>query len=230
MIKINLLPKQLRRTTTTPPAFLAFAGVTVALLVLAVVLYVYFWFHLVVLQEEVATQRQLVGQLESQAHQVDLLREDINDYKRREQIIVQIKTNRILWSRKLDDLVRLTPPEIWVTHLVVKPYDQRHRRLARAGNKAQGYLELRCYSLNTEVRTITDFRRKLMGEKPFWSHFLAEPIAPNDFSYGFIRISEPAWQRVELKGFRQKYGLVSTIRLDFRSHNPEAGKGKTKAG
>ena len=87
--------------------------------------YVYLWFNVIVVEEKLAHLQQEVSQLNVQAAEVDSLQEDIADYKERERIIIQIKTNRILWSRKLDALATMTPPEIWITKLRVKREDER---------------------------------------------------------------------------------------------------------
>ena len=63
--------------------------------------YAYLWFNVVVLNERVERKHAEVEQLKKNASEVDALLDDIADYKEREKAIISIKTNRILWSRKL---------------------------------------------------------------------------------------------------------------------------------
>jgi Tfp pilus assembly protein PilN len=215
MIKVNLLPPELRRTVGTPPALFGVILVGVALLASVGCLYAYLWFSMLVLKEEHASLSQQVKQKEAQAEERNALQEDIKDYKERERSIVEMKTNRILWSRKLDSLVRLTPEDIWITRLKVKKPEEKPRTPGKKDKPTGGYLELHCYALGAKVTTMTEFRRRLMGEPEFWRFFLDAPIAPNDFSYGFAAISQPSWDRVKLEGFREENNIRFTIRLEL---------------
>ena len=221
MIRINLLPPELRRASGTPPMVLGVIIGGVSLLALTGFVYLYLWFNLLVLEEERSGLAQQVEQKKIQVQERTALLEDIKDYKERERSIVQIKTNRILWSRKLDALVRLTPDDIWITRLQVRqPDGTMSGTLQDSGSKA-GYLELQCYALGAKVTTMTEFRRRLMGEPAFWQYFLDAPIATNDFSYGFTKISQPSWYSVKLKGFREENNIRFTIRLELKP--PETG-------
>jgi hypothetical protein len=157
------------------------------------------------------------------------LQEDITDYKERERIIIQIKTNRILWSRKLDALATMTPPEVWVTRLKVKKGDERRSGAKSGKNKAGKYLEMDCFALGADVKTMTEFRSSLMGEREFWSYFIDEAIAANDFSYGFANISPPSWEKVALPGFREENNIRFTIRLDLKQPDEAVATADTKA-
>ncbi len=220
MVKINLLPPELRRTVGTPPALFGVIIAGIVLVATVACLYAYLWFSMLVLKEEHAGLTQQVKQKRVQAEERLALVEDIKDYKERERSIVQIKTNRILWSRKLDALVRLTPEDIWITQLSVeKPDDTRPG--VRPGESEKGYLEIQCFALGAKVTTMTEFRRRLMGEPEFWRFFLEAPIAPNDFSYGFAAISQPSWDSVKLQGFRKENNIRFTIRLELKPENTQ---------
>ena len=223
MIKINLLPSELRRTAGTPPVLFGVVVGGIALLALAGCVYAYLWFNLLVIEEEKSALAQQVDQKKAAAEEWSALVEDIKDYKERERSIVQIKTNRVLWCRKLDALVRLTPDEIWITRLqVVKPDAARAsgmRPPTGGPDETAAYLELQCFALGAKVTTMTEFRRRLMGEPEFWRYFLDIPIAPNDFSYGFAAISQPSWDSVKLEGLREDNNIRFTIRLELEKAN-----------
>ena len=61
--------------------------------------------------------------VETQAQRLDRINEDIAYYKEREKAIIQIKTRRILWGKKLDQLLALTPADIWITRLKMDTLD-----------------------------------------------------------------------------------------------------------
>lgn len=227
MIRVNLLPEELRRTGGAQPLMLGvLLGGIVPLAILGCV-YVYLWFNVIVVEEKLAHLQQEVSQLNAQAAEVDSLQEDITDYKERERIIIQIKTNRILWSRKLDALATMTPPEIWITKLRVKKDDERRAAVRSGKQKAGKYLELECFALGADVKTMTEFRSCLIGEREFWSYFIDEAIAANDFSYGFEGISPPSWEKVHLPGFREENNIRFTIRLDIKQQeDPAAAAGQ----
>jgi Tfp pilus assembly protein PilN len=228
MIRVNLLPEELRRTGGTPPVMLGVLLGGVALVALLGCAYAYLWFDVIVLDTRLANLSTEVSQLNAQAAEVDSLQEDITDYKERERIIIQIKTNRILWSRKLDSLATMTPPEIWITKLKVKKEDERRAAAKSGKGKAGKFMELECFALGADVKTMTEFRSSLMGEREFWNYFIDEAIAANDFSYGFASISPPSWEKVALPGFREENNIRFTIRLDLKQQDDAVAAAETK--
>jgi len=112
MIRINLLPKELQQAARTPMKLFATILVGVALSTICVCVYAYVWFNVIVLEERADRKHEEVAHLQKNAAEVDSLLDDIADYKEREKTIISIKTNRILWSKKLDELCRITPSYI----------------------------------------------------------------------------------------------------------------------
>ncbi len=229
MIRVNLLPEEFRRSGGTPPLTLGVLLGGIALVALLGCAYVYLWFDVIVVETQLAKLEQDVSQLNAQAAEVDSLQEDITDYKERERIIIQIKTNRILWSRKLDSLATMTPPEIWITKLKVKRDDDRRGGAKTPKNKTGKYLELECFALGADVKTMTEFRSSLMGEREFWNYFIDEAIAANDFSYGFATISPPSWEKVALPGFREENNIRFAIRLNLKQQEDAIAAAEAKA-
>ena len=86
------------------------------------------------------------------------------------------------------------------------------------------------FALGADVKTMTEFRSSLIGEREFWSYFIDEAIAANDFSYGFEGISPPSWEKVHLPGFREENNIRFTIRLDIKQQeDPAAAAGQKTA-
>ena len=223
MIQINLLPRELQKAAKTPVMLFGIVVGGLALTLIAVCLYCYLWFNVVVLQERVEGKRDEVASLQQGAAQVDSLLEDIADYKEREKAIINIKTNRILWSKKLDELIQLTPGFIWIIKLDMREYDPREYKAELGPNQPGGYLRLACYSLGSEVDRMTTFRERLKGSGEFYVNFREENIKPANFYSDFINISQPEWKFVILDNYKEPNNLRFTIRRDLRTLHSAGG-------
>lgn len=214
MIRINLLPKELQSAAKTPVVL--FSTFVIGLVLTAILLFVYgyLWFNVIVLKERAERKREEVAQLQKSALEVDSLLEDIADYKEREKAIINIKTNRILWSQKLDMLTQTTPNFIWIISLEMKEFDPREYDWS--GQPTGGYLELTCYSSGDEVERMTLFRERLKGVDEFYMNFLNEKIKPEKFYSDFVDISRPEWRFVLLPEYREPNNIRFTVRLDLR--------------
>jgi len=216
MIRINLLPKELQSAAKTPFILFTTFIAGVALAAVSLFVYGYLWFNVIVLEERVERKREEVAQLQSNATKVDSLLDDIADYKEREKAIISIKTNRILWSKKLDELSQITPAFIWIVSLDMKEYDPRDTDQNKSDIPTGGYLELACYASGDEVERMTLFRQRLKSADEFYMGFLDEKIKPETFYTDFINISHPEWRFVLLPGYRESSNIRFSVRLDLR--------------
>jgi len=123
VIKINLLPPELQRAASLPKLvfYTLTASVTAVMLVGIASLWV--WIDKGNLETAVQDRETEVSRLEAQAEQLDRINKDIDYYRERESAIIQIKTRRILWGKKLDQLARLTPEDIWIDRLLMETLD-----------------------------------------------------------------------------------------------------------
>ena len=64
---------------------------------------------------------------------------------------IHIKTNRLLWSKKLDELCRITPNFIWILRLDMRELDPSEYKWENDKQQTGGHLRLRCYSSGDEV-------------------------------------------------------------------------------
>jgi hypothetical protein len=216
MIRINLLPKDLQSAARTP--FILFGTVLagVAVTGLLVVVYVYLWFNVLVLEERFGRKDQEVKQLEKSALEVDNLLQDIADYKEREKAIISIKTNRILWSRKLEELVELSPPFVWIITMEMRELDQSEIDWKKKEGVTGGFVELVCYSSGDEVERMTFFRQRVKGSDEFYADFMPEKVQPNKFYSDFVNISHPEWKKIQIRDFVEPNHIRFTVRLDLR--------------
>ena len=233
MIRINLLPKDLQQAARTPvKLFATFVGCVAITLVCGCV-YAYLWFNSLVLQERMERKREEVEHLKATAAEVDSLLDDIEDYKERERAIISIKTNRILWSKKLDEMVTLTPNNIWIIRLTMNELDPTEYKWEKNKEQTGGFVRLRCYSSGNQVTRMTNFRQKLKSVDEFYLKFIDEKIKPENFYADFINISHPEWKFVVLDGFKEPNNIKFSVRLDLRSlveKKPEAAPVAGKKG
>lgn len=229
MIRINLLPRELQQATRTPvKLFATFLG-GVALCLVGVSLYAYFWFNVVVLQERAERKHVEVEHLKKTAQEVDALLDDIADYKEREKAIISIKTNRILWSKKLDDLCQITPRHIWIVRMEMRELDSSEYKWEPEKVQTGGFLKLRCYSMGDEVERMTAYRQRLKSVEEFYLNFIQEPVKPDNFYSDFINITPPEWKFVYLKGYRNPNNIRFSVRLDLRPLEEKKEPAKAKA-
>jgi Tfp pilus assembly protein PilN len=216
MIRINLLPKELQQAARTPMKLFVTFIVGVALVSISACAYGYLWFNAVVLEERVERKREEVEHLKGNAAEVDSLLDDIEDYKERERAIISIKTNRILWSRKIDELIGITPNYIWIIRMQMQELDPAEYKWEKGKEQTGGSLRLKCYSSGNQVSRMTEFRRRLKNVDEFYLKFIDEKIKPETFYSDFINISQPEWKFVLLDGFKDPNNIRFSIRLDLR--------------
>ena len=218
MITINLLPQELQRAAKTPKAlfFSVIGGIVVTMLM--GITYLYLWFNVVVIGEQAERKRLTLTSLEEQASEVDALEDDIRDYKEREKAIVSIKNERILWSRKLDELIKLTPAYIWITKMEMKQLDDAEQKgdPKRGKEPSGGFFKIRCFCSGIDVARMTSYRQGLKGEKEFYLNFMDRQLSPDNFYADFAKINKPSWQFVHLPGYRQENNILFSIQLDLK--------------
>ncbi len=214
MIHINLLPPELQKAARTPPKVFLSLVVAVVVVGVAVCAYGYFYFHVGMLKSRVARKQTEVQHYQENAREVDALLEDIADYRERERAIISIKTNRILWSKKLEMLCRLTPNYIWLVRLEMRELDPSEYKWGP--DQVGGYLMLHCYSSGDEVERMTHYRQRLKNVDEFYLPFVGADIKPATFYSDFINITPPEWKFVQIPGLVQPDNIRFSVRLDLR--------------
>ena len=216
MIRINLLPKGLQQAARTPLKLFVTFIIGVVITLLSACSFGYLWFNTVVLEERHERKKEEVEHLKANAAEVDSLLDDIEDYKERERAIISIKTNRILWSRKLDELIQLTPSYVWIIRLSMNELDPGEYKWEKGKEQTGGSLRLKCYSSGNQVTRMTNFRQRLKNVDEFYLKFIDEKIKPENFYSDFINISHPEWKFVLLEGFKDPNNIKFSVRLDLR--------------
>ena len=227
MIRINLLPEELQRAASTARnLFLALVAGVVCTAVFAVVVIFLYW-NVLSMRDQLENRRIQVDLVKEKAYEVDRINEDIAFYKEREKAIIEIKTQRILWSKKLQQLAVLTPPDIWITRLSMRTLDPSEYKWDKKVEQTGGRLSLTCFAEGTEVSSLTNFRKALSGEQRFYRNLIDERALPAKFFGDFDKFLRPAWERVNLDGYQTKDNLRFELDLDLKPlQEPPAPKPK----
>jgi len=224
VIRINLLPLELQKAARTPRMVFYTLAVSTAVVTVAGVGLLWMWITAGNM-EALAMERQAhLATLQQEAAEVDRINEDIAFYKQREDAILKIKTRRILWAPKLDQLVFLTPEEIWITGLEMRTLDPGEYQWDTRGGGVQtgGRLTLDCISNGTDPSSFTRFRAALAEDTRFYRDLVDVSSLPDNFFGEFIGFTDHAWSVIEGAG---EVGdlLRSRIEIDLKPlHDPPA--------
>ena len=159
MIKINLLPVKKKKKAKPLPTFLI-VTVGLALLSIAVVVYMNFFFGSRVKEREatVARNEETLKQLEKKIKEVDDYEKRNADYKKRKELIEQLEKNTAIPVKILDELSNVLPVGVWLSTL----------------NIGGDTVSLRCSAFsNTDV---VNFVNNLKGSKIFTDVYLQESV------------------------------------------------------
>jgi Tfp pilus assembly protein PilN len=105
MIKVNLLPPEYRKVDGTPVTRLV--ALVLGVFLTASAVGVWGWYRVDVLNGHRAEREQLeeaLVHLERDAERSQRLLREFKEYQRRRETIESIGSNRVIWSRKLDEL------------------------------------------------------------------------------------------------------------------------------
>lgn len=161
MIRINLLPDELRRADRTSPQVFVTLLVGVTLVCSAGAFFAKMRFG--TLEQALAEQDQVNlqwNQVKGHAQHADNLTAEMQDYNRRHETIQNIGNSRILWTRKLDQLVSIVDNHgdtdrhwIWLDSL----------RATAGSDKAGGSLILAGFSGTEELSRLSNFHEDLLS-------------------------------------------------------------------
>lgn len=193
MIRINLLPPEYRVVEKTPIGLFAVFLVLVIIACLAGVVYAYLFIDMKTREDRLKKVKGEKNILQKEVAQIDELRQKLTEYSRRQHVIMDIRSGRIYWSRKLDLLAQMTPKNIWFSSL-----EMEQKPPVESGQSKQdgGYLSISCNLKGTSWEEYTNYRVTIQRNRIFYSDFAyTEPpnfqrtrwnkdVVPED-SYGF---------------------------------------------
>lgn len=119
MIKINLLPRErVRRVAVAPRILVGFVAiVVVVVLVLATLV---LSGQNALLQVQIVQVNARIAELRPQVAEVEALQQQINEARRKEQLLRQIEAMRIPWERVMNELRKILPTDVWLSRIDAK--------------------------------------------------------------------------------------------------------------
>jgi len=221
MTRINLMPSDLRRAESTPLRVLL--PVVAAVVVVVVVGFGWAFLRfgkLETARSELETAKSELGALDARRKYVESLRDELAEFKTREQTIRSIASSRVLWTRKLDQLFDVATADnggqdylLWIDTLEVKPPEASN---AKKGVVPAETLRMKgwCFAEKNPLENFNTFHRKLR-ESPFYADFADMP--------------NPAGKAEELDGaLRPKTAWTVDLTLPMKAR--EEKKSNTKTG
>lgn len=118
MIRINLLPTKKKRALIIPPPVIYGAGALVVLIIVTVVLTLFINKKISTVKNQIFAQEQRLKSLQSRLEEVKNYERDNEEYRKKTQIIEQLKKNQIIPLRLLDEVSEMLPKGVWLSELV----------------------------------------------------------------------------------------------------------------
>jgi Tfp pilus assembly protein PilN len=210
MIRVNLLPPEYRKSDGTPIA--RFVALTLGVFLTATAMSVWGYVHFGMLAEVRDRRAQMedeVVSLDALAMRSQALLAEFKEYQSRRDTIEEIDTNRILWSRKLDQLADLIHNKGDTDRHFAWLSDIRTARARGAGRG--GTLKISGWSGGNEIERLSDFNKDIgdSGEDFFDDFTGIDPPIGDRVSFTDGRLPELAWRfswSMDLKplGWREK--------------------------
>lgn len=192
MIEINLLPEEYRRPEGNylPMALTVSLGVIVVGSLIA---------YLIILKSNLQglekTQSDVKEDLKKwteQATKIDKINGEINKYKNRQQTIINISQNKIMWSQKL----------IQLSNIFARFNDFWLQGISMTQSGTSGTLRFNCFALGKEYKKVTAFRTYIRQDPTFFYHF--STLTSNTISQTGDQMSFPVSLQLKAKAGKRR--------------------------
>jgi hypothetical protein len=205
MIEINLLPPEMRKVDRTSLKRLVCMVTAIVLLSASVIGLVTFTQRYRNATRENARLTTEVARLEPVAREYDVLSDELKGIETRIQTIDEIRSTRLRWGQKLDQLYAILPEFVWFDKLELK------NARAAGANAKPPKLVLECYVAGADEKRYAEFRRVLTGE--FTS---AGPYSGADFFRDFSDLGYSGWSREDFPATEEGVALKFNLELDLK--------------
>ncbi len=205
MIQINLLPPEMRKVDRTSLKRLLSMVAAVALVsgsIIGVAVYLKGYYS------EVSKNQFLNGEvtrLEPQAKEYDVLNAELGSIQTRIATIDEIRSTRLRWGQKLDQLYAILPDYVWFDKVTLKQV-----RGTAAASKST--LVLDCYLAGADEKRYAEFRRVLTGD------VVADtPYSGADFFSSFADLGYSGWSREEFTSTEEGIALKFSLEMELKA-------------
>ncbi len=209
MIEINLLPPDMRKVDRTSlKRLLAVVAAVVLFSGSAIGVTISLRSHHVQSTRNASATAE-VARAEKVAREYDVLQAELSSIETRLQTIEEIRSTRMRWGRKLDELYAILPDYVWFEKLELKTT----RAPANQGNV--NTLVLDCYLAGSDEKRYAEFRRVLTGEVVGDA-----PLSGGEFFGDFASLGYSGWSREEFKDTEEGVALKFSLELPVKSAAP----------
>jgi Tfp pilus assembly protein PilN len=118
MIRINLLPTKRKRALIIPPPVIYGAVALVVLIIITVILTLFLNKQISTVQNQIFAQEQRLKSLQSRLEEVKNYERDNEEFRKKTQVIEQLKKNQIVPLRLLDEVSEMLPKGVWLSELI----------------------------------------------------------------------------------------------------------------
>ncbi|MBI5055509.1 MAG: PilN domain-containing protein [Nitrospirae bacterium] len=115
MIRINLLPT--KKALKIPPVFIYGTMATAALIVVLIMFTFYLFGKVSAMQTEISKKEKRLEELKIMIKEVQNYEKDNEEFRKKTEIIEQLKKNQIVPLRLLDEVSGMLPKGVWLTIL-----------------------------------------------------------------------------------------------------------------
>ena len=119
MIRINLLPGK-KKPLILPSALIYGIIATLLLIIIAVVSSMYLNKKVSAMQNDILIKEKRINELKIQLKEVENYEKDNEEFRKKTEIIEQLKNNQVAPVRLLDQVSEMLPKGVWLIHLTDK--------------------------------------------------------------------------------------------------------------
>ncbi len=156
MIRINLLSVKRKKKVQPLPAVLIYGAVVSSVIIVVLVIFTFILASKISdMKDDVAAKETTLKELRVQLKEVENYEKDNEDYKKKSQIIVQLKKNQNVPLRLLDEVSIQLPEGVWLSALTNKGGAVDMNGYAFTNNDLVSYvqkLKKSKYVVNVELR------------------------------------------------------------------------------
>lgn len=208
MIEINLLPAEMRKVDRTSLRRLL-CLVTAAVLVSGSIIGLAMSAKRYTGEKaRRTTLTQEVARLEPVAKEYDVLSAEVQEIETRISTISDIKSTRLRWGMKLDQLYAILPDYIWFDQMELK---QMRGRVVGGQTATISSLSLECLVAGADERRYAEFRRILTGD------VIGDgPFTGQDFFADFATLGYSGWSREDFPATEEGVALKFDLELGVK--------------
>jgi len=214
MIEINLLPEEMRKVDRTSLKRLVCMVAAVIVVSASAIGLVMSLKQYRAEQSRNRDRKAEVARLEPLAREYDVLSAELDAIETRIGTIREIRSTRLRWGRKLDQLYAVLPEYVWFERLELK---KSTARTPGAGQGPAATLVLECYAAGANEKRYSEFRRMLNGEVAGEGPYTGE-----DFFSDFASLDYSGWSREDFPETEEGVALKFKLELDVKPLAPAA--------